>query len=184
MQPTNMPTQAKSKKVLREVLAWVGALAVALAIALPVNAYGFQFIGVDGPSMLETLQDGERMFVTKFDYLVHDPDRYDVVVCNFPGRGSQYFVKRIVGIPGDVVEVSGGVLYINGEAVDEPYVSYPPSYYMPPAVLTEKQYFVLGDNRAVSNDSHVADVGPLERSQIIGKVRAVVWPVSQWRSIQ
>lgn len=184
MQPTHIPAQTRGKKVLRELLSWAGALLLALAIALPVNAYGFQFIGVEGPSMLETLQDGERMFVTKFDYLLHDPSRYDVVVCNFPGRGSQYFVKRIVGIPGDVVEVSGGVLSVNGEAVEEPYVSYPPSYHMPAKILGEGQYFVLGDNRAISNDSHVADVGPLERSQIIGRVRAVVWPVSQWRSIQ
>lgn len=174
-------TGPRKKSFWREVLGYAGSLLFAVVVAFLVITFVFQFIMVDGESMINTLQDGERMFVTKYQYYFAAPQRFDVVVCHFPNRGDQYFVKRIVGIPGDTLAVEGGRLYLNGEPVQEDYIDYPPNYRMLETTVPEDSYFVLGDNRANSNDSHV--IGPLERQQIVGKVRAIVWPLSSWRAV-
>lgn len=165
----------------RELLSWIGSLATAVIAALLIITFVFQIIYVDGPSMMNTLLDGERMFVTKINYRFHDPERFDVVVCHYPERGNQNFVKRIVGVPGDTVAVRGGQLYVNGEVVAEDYIDNPPQYTMEAVTVAEGHYFVLGDNRAISNDSHI--VGQLTRDQIVGEVQAVVWPLSSIRAI-
>ena len=133
--------------------------------------------------MANTLGEGGGMLVAEYRYLLGDPDRFDVVICNYPDRGNTKFVKRVVGIPGDTVAVFGGLLYINGEPVYEDYIEYPPHYMLPETEVAEGHYFVLGDNRANSNDSHVDAVGQLERRQILGRVDAVVWPFSDARWI-
>lgn len=165
----------------RELLSWVLSIAVAFAAAGVIHTFVFTPVRVDGTSMLGTLHDKEYMIVTKYDYLFHDPDRFDVVICHYPDRGNVSFVKRIVGIPGDTVSISGGVLYVNGEAVEEDYIDYP-SYTMAEITVEEGHYFVMGDNRANSNDSR--HVGQLERNQINGKVQLVIWPLSGIRTIQ
>lgn len=169
--------------MLGELGQWVFSLLMAVLLALFLTVFVFQIIGVDGVSMADTLQDNERMFVTKFDYLLGNPQRFDVVVCHYPDRGNINFVKRIVGIPGDTVAVHGGLLYVNGEAIQEDYITYLPYYEMTDTLVEEGHYFVLGDNRTRSNDSHSPEVGQLARSQIKGKVRAVIWPLSAMRWI-
>lgn len=185
MHDAHLPAQDQPRKekpsLGRELLSWVWTLATAVIAAFLITTFVFQIIYVDGPSMLETLQNDERMFVTKINYRFHDPERFDVVVCHFPERGNENFVKRIVGVPGDTLAVRGGQLFVNGEAVREDYIDYAPQYTMEDVTLTDDQYFVLGDNRAVSNDSHI--VGPLTRGQIVGEVQAVVWPLSAFRAI-
>lgn len=173
----------KPKKPLwREILEWVGTLLLALVIALVVRTYIFEPVKVDGRSMDATLVDGEVMFVSKFDYLFDEPERFDVVICHYPGRGSTNFVKRVVGIPGDVVQVTGGYLYVNGEKYEEEYIIHRPNYDFGPVTVEEGQYIVLGDNRSNSNDSHL--IGPLDAEMIVGKVRQVIYPFSNWRSIE
>lgn len=174
----------KRNAILREMLDWIKTFAIAFACVFLLTTFIFQIIFVDGTSMQNTLMDGERMLVTKYNYLFGDPQRFDVVICHYPGRGQVNFVKRVVGIPGDTVAIRGGVLYVNGEPVDEEYIDYPPGYDMAEQVVQEGRYFVMGDNRAGSNDSRNTAVGQLERKQIIGKVRAVIWPLSQWRGIR
>ena len=164
----------------REALSWALSILVAVALALVIRTYVLEFIRVDGESMTETLQDGERLLVTKYDYLLGQPDRFDIVICHYPGR-TGYFVKRIVGLPGDRVAVSGGVLYLNGEAVDEPYIDHPPTYEMAEYTVPEGMYFVLGDNRANSNDSHL--IGPIEQSQVVGHARLVIFPFDSIRAL-
>lgn len=180
---TDAHTRNKSLDIRAELKEWVFSLLMAVIIAVLLTVFVFQIIRVDGVSMCNTLQDGERMFVTKIEYLLGEPSRFDVVVCHYPERGDQYFVKRIVGLPGDTVAVWNGMLYVNGEVVEEDYIDYPPYYSMAETVVEEGHYFVLGDNRAVSNDSHIPAVGQLERGLIRGKVRAVVWPLSSIRAI-
>ena len=180
-----MPEEpAKKKSIGREILEWVLVIVVAVAAALLIRTFIFEPVRVDGTSMLNTLQDNEYMIVTKYQYLFSDPDRYDVVICHYPNRGNTNFVKRIVGIPGDTVAMHDGVLYVNGEAIDEPYIDYKANYDMQDQVVKEGHYFVLGDNRSNSNDSHAPGVGQLERSQIMGKVRLVAWPFSAFRTIR
>lgn len=172
------------KSIGREVLEWVLVIVVAVAAALVIRTFIFEPVRVDGNSMLNTLHDKEYMIVTKHQYLFGDPDRFDVVICHYPDRGSTNFVKRVVGIPGDTVAMIDGNLYVNGEMIDEPHIDYKANYAMPEMLVEEGHYFVLGDNRSNSNDSHAPGVGQLTRDQIIGKVRLVAWPISAWRTIQ
>ncbi len=170
------------KTPLQELREWVVTLAVALVIAFVVRSFLFEPVRVDGSSMATTLTNGEVMFVTKPEYLMGDPERFDVVICHYPGRGDTNFVKRVVGLPGDTVAVQDGFLYVNGEKYEEPYITHRPDYILAPYTVPEGMYFVLGDNRSNSNDSHL--VGPIERDMIVGHVRSVLWPLDKWRTIE
>ncbi len=174
-------TEKPKKSWKRELVEWILTFACAIAIALPIRAFVFEPIRVDGNSMNETLLSSEIMFTTKYDYLLGDPQRFDVVICHYPGR-TENFVKRIVGIPGDTVAVEGGYLYVNGQQQQEPYITHRPGYTMAEYTVQEGEYFVLGDNRSNSNDSHL--VGPLKREQIVSHVRSVIFPFDKWRGIE
>lgn len=166
----------------QEAIEWIVTLAVALVIAFVVRTFLFEPVRVDGSSMANTLTNGEVMFVTKPEYIFGDPQRFDVVICHYPGRGNTNFVKRVVGLPGDTVEVKNGYLYVNGEKYEEAYLTYRPDYSLAPYTVPEDMYFVLGDNRANSNDSHI--IGPISRDMIVGHVRSVLWPLNSWRAIE
>ena len=181
MLETNRPIEKTSARK-RGALLWFRDLLITAAVLLLIGAFVLQPVRVKGESMRNTLQNGELMIVTKYDYLLGDPDRFDVVICHFPEEGSTVFVKRIVGIPGDTVRIANGTLLINGDAVDEGYIEYPPNYAMPEKVVGPGNYFVLGDNRASSMDSHI--VGLLDREHIIGHVRQVIWPLDAVRTIE
>ena len=161
-QPAKRGQKEKPKKTLkREIFEWVVTIAAAVLIAFVIRTFLFEPVRVDGGSMLETLQDGEIMFVTKYDYLTRDPERFDVVICHYPNRGSTNFVKRVVGLPGDTVEIRGGYLYVNGECYEEDYIEHRPYADFAAYTVPEGYYFVMGDNRANSHDSRADDVGPL-----------------------
>ena len=136
----------KGKRTVgQEILSWVWTILIAVAVALVIRTLVFEPVRVDGHSMDDTLANGEIMFVTKFDYsstwlsmpwqsdeakekatrftIGGDPQRFDVVICRYPGRGDTNFVKRVVGLPGDTVELREGYLYVNGEKYDEPYIN-------------------------------------------------------------
>lgn len=187
------------KKELRE---WTLSLVVALAIVFVVRTFLFTLIHVEGDSMYDTLIDTERLFVTIADVRLGGVQRGDVVICHYPGRGRTYFVKRVVGMPGDQVERENGVNYVtytdeNGESVRMPLDSLRERYYpyggpddYEPYTLGEDEYFVVGDNRYVSHDSRdwrdsepADDVGPITGDMIIGRARRVIWPPSRWRAI-
>lgn len=163
------------KSLMREVIEWVVTLALALAIALVVRTFLFEPVRVDGNSMYPTLHHGEIMIVSKLDYLRHDPERFDVVICHFPNRGNTNFVKRVVGLPGDTVEIHDGYLIVNGVIYTEKFLHERPVGDFGPFTVPEGQFFVMGDNRNNSNDSRKPEVGPLDRSYILGHVKAVLW---------
>ncbi|MBR4082392.1 MAG: signal peptidase I [Clostridia bacterium] len=174
---------AKPKKSFgREVLEWVVTIIAAVAIAFVVRTFLFEPVRVDGNSMYGTLLNGEIMLVTKPEYLLGDPERFDVVICHYPDRGNTNFVKRVVGLPGDTVAVKDGYLYVNGEKYEEEYLVNRPNYTLADYVVPEGMYFVLGDNRSNSNDSHL--IGPITRDMIKGHVRHVVFPFGNWRAVE
>jgi len=141
----------------------------------------FEPFVVKGDSMNNTLVNAEVMFTTKFDYLLGEPRRFDVVICRYPNRDDN-FVKRVVGVPGDTVAVRDGFLYVNGELQEEPYITHRPNYTMAEYTVQDGEYFVLGDNRSSSNDSHL--IGPLKREQIVSHVRAVFFPFGSIRGVR
>ncbi len=192
--------RAKLKKELRE---WVVSLAVAALIALVVRSFLFTLIRVDGDSMYRTLNDGERLFVTIADVKFGGAERGDVVICHYPNRGRTYFVKRVVGMPGDQVERVNGVTYVtytdeNGQTVREAmdgdrslyYPNGSPTDYEP-YTLGEDEFFVVGDNRYNSHDSRDwkdtmpdSDVGPISGDMIIGQAQFVIWPPEAIRRVK
>ena len=153
------------------------ALIAALALGLGIRRLGVGTVRVAGTSMRGTLTDGDIALVTRFDYLNgRMPKRGDVVECRFPGRSDTY-IKRVVGLPGEDVHFSGGQLTVNGVVIAEPYVSSPTEDYE--VRLGEDEYLVLGDNRAESYDSRMADMGAIASDAFLGRVRWVLWPLDR-----
>ncbi len=189
----------KVKKTLgQEILSWVWTLLAAVVIATLLRAFVAEPIRVDGTSMTNTLQDGEIVLVSKLDYLTGDMQRGDIVICRYPNRVEKtinlgaslafvdytIFVKRLVALPGDTVEIRNTVLYVNDEPVENPEKlgSLPRDYAR--RTLGADEYFVMGDNRLTSHDSRADNVGPLSKSMILGKAKRVIFPFSNWRSVE
>lgn len=164
----------------RELLEWIISIGAALLIAFVVRSFIFEPVRVSGNSMANTLQNGEIMIATKFDYLLGEPSRFDIIICKYPKR-TDTFVKRIVGLPGDVISIQDGILSVNGEKYPEPYITYRPNYTIEEYTVPEGEYYVLGDNRSNSNDSHI--IGTITREQVLGHVRFVVFPFNSIRNV-
>lgn len=163
----------RQQKRKKEMWSWIRELAIAIVIVLIVRTFFFSIISVKGSSMLETLHSGDRVYVSILTARLQGYERGDTVICSYPGR-TDLCVKRIIGLPGDTVEVVRGEVFVNGEKVKEDYLAYTASYSYPACTLAEGEYFVLGDNRPISHDSHSSDVGPV--TELKGKVRFIIWP--------
>ncbi len=185
------PEQPKKKGFWKEVLSWLRDLLAASVIILLVTGFLIQPVRVQGISMCDTLQDGEMMLVTKPEYLFGDPAFGDVVICRYPGRGLTFFVKRVMGLPGDTIEIRNNVVYRNGQPVEEPYLTPKNNdngFDMLPFHLGEDEYFVMGDNRDSSHDSrnYYSDGSPsaITRDMICGHVRWVAFPFGSIRTVK
>ncbi|MDD4986834.1 MAG: signal peptidase I [Dehalococcoidales bacterium] len=130
-------------------------------------------------SMEPHLQIGDRVLVNKIIYRFWSPSRGDIIIFQPEDNPTGIpFIKRVIGLPGDTVEIKNGAVYVNGEALREPYLKQFPSYSMQAVIVPAGEYFVLGDNRNISNDSHVW--GTVSRDQIIGKASLTLWPPDEW----
>ena len=157
-------------------------LVLALALGLCARRWVAGTVRVAGVSMERTLFGGDVALVTRLDYGAgRGPDRGDVVECRFPGRGDAY-IKRVIGLPGEAVRFSGGVLTIDGQPVAEPWVSSPTEDYA--IDLGEGEYLALGDNRAESYDSRMADMGPVGADAFLGRVRWILWPLNRFGPVK
>ena len=152
-------------------------LALAVIIFLVVNTFTGRY-EVQSISMEPTLHEGQYLIVSKIAYWVHGPERGDIIVLDPPnGRSEIPYIKRVIGLPGEKVEVRDGRVWVDGIALNEPYISGPPSY-VESRVLRTDEYLVLGDNRNNSSDSHIW--GVLPRENIIGKSIFRYWPPEKW----
>ena len=176
--PQAAPGQEKKKNsVQKEIFEWIKAIAIALIVVFLIRKFLFTMIRVDGSSMLETLQDGDRVAATIIDMKMYGPQRGNIVICTYPGQ-DHLCIKRVIGLPGDTLQIVRGVTYLNGEVYEEPYVTHPKTNdFYGPVTLGEDEYFVMGDNRAVSHDSRSSDVGPLSAAAIEGNARLRLWPL-------
>jgi len=148
----------------------------ALALALVVHLFLAQATIVYGQSMEPNLLERQRLIIDKISFRLHPPHRNDIVVLSLPGM-DEMLVKRIVGLPGETIEIYKGVVYVNNEPLPEPFPHDGGLYSMPPLTLGPLSYFVLGDNRDNSNDSR--SFGPVKREHILGRVWLRYWPFDQ-----
>ncbi|MFH1639743.1 MAG: signal peptidase I [Chloroflexota bacterium] len=133
---------------------------------------------VVGPSMEPTVIEEQRLIVNKIVYYFHHPERGDIIVFQPPNKQQPDYIKRLIGLPGDTLEIRNGVVYINGEVLNEPYIKDTPHYSVASTKIPEDSYFVLGDNRNNSNDSHNGWTIP--KQNIIGKAWLRIWPPQSW----
>ncbi|MBI4286667.1 MAG: signal peptidase I [Chloroflexi bacterium] len=165
------------KAFLRDVLATL-VLAVVIYLLLQVTV---QHSVVISQSMEPTLQVGQHLIVNKVVFKFREPQRGDVIVFrppNSPNPGATPYIKRVIGIPGDSIEIKGGAVYRNSQKLDEPYIKSAPTYTLPKMTVPANNYFVLGDNRNNSGDSHLG--WTVTRQELIGKAWLTIFPFSRW----
>jgi signal peptidase I len=177
-------SQASTHHLLRnEIRVWTRDLLIAIGLALVIIVFLYQPVKVEGTSMAPLLSDQERIFINKFVYRFEDIHRGDVVVFWYPLDRSKSFIKRVIGLPGETVDIRHGLLYVNGQLIPEPYV--PPQYTdvtdFGPVKVPKDSYFVMGDHRISSNDSRV--FGPVASQFIYGRAVFAYWPVDHFGSL-
>jgi signal peptidase I len=160
---------------LRDILEAV-VLAVAIFVALQ---FVIQNTVVEGNSMEPNFVDGERLLVNKLGYRFSEPQRGDVIVFHAPGYENKDFIKRVIGLPGDSIAIRDGLVSVNGQVLDEPWLPAVGLDSYGPYTVPDEQYFVMGDNRPHSNDSRSWEQA-LPRENIVGKVWLSVWPLEAW----
>lgn len=183
------PQEAAAEKNswVTELWDWVKTIAIAFCIMVLLNMFVFNLSMVKGESMQPTLEASERLFINKLVYQFADPDRGDVIVLKDPSNGpdkKEFLVKRIVGLPGDTVEVKGHILYVNGEAQEESYTDVPiedPDF--APITIEEDHYFVMGDNRHLRKSKDSREFGSVKESDIVGRAEFILWPLSKIKGL-
>ena len=181
-----MKEEQEEKKVSlgKEILQMSIYLLVVLCLTFLFINYVGQRTKVNGRSMMPTLQDKDNLIVDKLTYRFSDPKRFDIIVFPYKYKDNTYYIKRIIGLPGETVSIDAdGNIYINGEILEEDYgaeVIKDPGRAWTEIVLADDEYFVLGDNRNNSSDSRDTSVGNIKRSDIIGKAWLRIWPLSEF----
>lgn len=160
----------------REILEWVLVIVVAVSLALFIDLVLIVNAIVPSASMETTIMVGDRVIGNRLAYNNEDPVRGDIVIFKFPDDESQLFIKRIIGMPGDTLQIVDGVVYINGEQLDEPYLTTTPLGSFGPITVPEGAYFMLGDNRNNSADSRYWNQPFVYRNKILGKAFVRYWP--------
>jgi signal peptidase I len=160
-------------------------LGITLGLAL-IIFFGFhaviQTYVVREQCMEPNFYEGDRLLVNKLAYKFSDPQRGDVIILHPPFDTELVFIKRVIGLPGDTVQVKEGAVYINGTKLDEPYVKEPIAYSMPLRTIPENEFFVLGDSRNIANDSH--NGWTLPRKELLGKALVLYWPTRDWGAVR
>lgn len=162
---------------------------IALVLALIVRVFVAEPRFIPSDSMVPTLEVGDRLVIEKVAYRFRPPERGEIVVFSPPPVLQEYgfeqdqaFIKRVIGLPGNTLQVQGGVVYIDGQPLQEGYIAAPPEYELPLLKIPADSYFVMGDNRNNSNDSHVW--GYLPRANIIGRAVLRFFPFNRFGSVE
>lgn len=176
------------KKVLREILSTSLYLLVVLCITYLVIHFVGQRTQVSGSSMEPKLSNNDNLIVDKITYRFKDPERYDIIVFPFEYEDNTYYIKRIIGLPGETVYIDKeGNIYIDGEVLEEAYgreIIREPGRAYEPIKLGDDEYFVMGDNRNNSTDSRDPSVGNIKKNRIIGRAWLRIWPFNKFGFIK
>jgi signal peptidase I len=167
----------KRSHLAREIVETV-ALTILIFLAIHFTVQNYQ---ISGPSMENTLHSGQFVLVNKLAYLFHSPERGDVVVLQEPDVPGRDLIKRVIGLPGDTIKLDGTNVWVNGMLLNEPYITQKSNPGAETVTVPPNDYFVLGDNRPVSEDSRY--FGFVPKDYIVGKAILVYWPLSQWQII-
>jgi signal peptidase I len=171
------------RRILKEILSLVLYVVIVIGITFLIVRFVGQRTYVSGHSMENTLDDGDNLIVEKITYRFKDPERFDIIVFPFRYEEKTYYIKRIIGLPGETVQIVDGKIYIDGEVLEESYGREVMKYAgqaAEPITLGEDEYFVLGDNRNDSSDSRDPSVGVIKRNEIIGRAWLRIWPLENF----
>ena len=174
--------QKKRKSMFREALSWILYLVIVCGAVYLIVHYVGERTEVRGESMYPALNDGDQLIVDKISYRFSDPKRFDVVVFPFQYQEDTFYIKRIIGLPGEVVQIYDGDIYINGKRLSESYGKEKIAnggLASKAVTLGEDEYFVMGDNRNNSADSREPSVGTISKADMIGKALLRIWPLSE-----
>lgn len=182
---TEEQKKKRQHKMVFEIVTYLLILFLCIKI---IPEYIVQHTIVDGPSMEDTLQDRDHLIVEKISYRLDKLNRFDIIAFYPYGKEIEdYYIKRIIALPGETIQIKGSDIYINGEVLEENYGKDPITYAgiaAEPITLGEDEFFVLGDNRTVSFDSRSAEVGIVKKEQIGGRAILRIWPLSEFGTIE
>jgi signal peptidase I len=167
--------KSQTKSALREA---VETILITLLIYFLVRTFLFENYRVEGSSMIPTLEDDQYLVVSKLDYRLHEPQRGDIIVFHDPHDSGRNLIKRVIGLPGELLEIRNGQVYISDRLLEEPYINNPGLHSRPLTPIPDDHYFVLGDNRNNSSDSR--NWGALSGQKIVGKAWLSYWPPKLW----
>ena len=183
-QMTDSKKEKRTDGVYREIFSMMFYLIFVVAATLLIIRFVGQRTEVSGHSMEDTLDDGDNLIVDKLTYRFRDPVRYDIIVFLYKYKEDTYYIKRIIGLPGEMVQITEeGNILINGEILEESYgreVMKSPGIAADPIILGEDEYFVLGDNRNASADSRDPSVGVISGKDIVGRAWLRIWPLNKF----
>ena len=166
-----------------EVKDWVVSIAIAVVLAFIIRYFIVELYLVDGPSMRPTLQSAERLVVNKFIYRFRAPERGEILVFRYPRDPSRDFIKRVIAVPGDTIEIKDGRVFVNQQLMNEPYILEKTLSDYPLSTVPEGHIFVMGDNRNNSEDSRYSDVGFVPLKLVKGKASVIFWPFEKGRTL-
>ena len=167
------PRKTEETSIGREIWEYVKMIAIVVAVVVFVEQVIVINARIPSPSMENTIMTGDQIFGNRLAYVKSDPQRYDIVIFYYPDDEKQKFIKRVIGLPGETVQIKDGKVYINGkEQKKDIFVSEieKPGVAQDEITLGENEYFVLGDQASSSDDSRMADIGNVKRSEIYGKI--------------
>ena len=183
-QMTDSKKEKRTDGVYREIFSMMFYLIFVVAATLLIIRFVGQRTEVSGHSMEDTLDDGDNLIVDKLTYRFRDPVRYDIIVFPYKYKEDTYYIKRIIGLPGEMVQITEeGNILIHGEILEESYgreVMKSPGIAADPIILGEDEYFVLGDNRNASADSRDPSVGVISGKDIVGRAWLRIWPLNKF----
>lgn len=171
-----------SKGILKELLGWIIYILIIIGLTYLIITFVGQRTRVSGHSMEATLHNGDNLIVDKLSYRFREPERFEIIVFPYRYEENTYYIKRIIGLPGETVQVIDGYVYIDGKQLEESYgleVMKDPGIAKEPIKLGKDEYFVLGDNRNHSSDSRDSSVGILHRKELMGRAWIRIWPLNR-----
>ena len=166
-----------------EIKDWIVSILIAVVLAFFIRYFIVELYMVEGPSMRPTLVNSERLVVNKFIYRFRQPERGEILVFKYPRDQSRDFIKRVIAVPGDTIEVKEGRVFVNGQLLNEDYILERTRGSYPVSTVPAGHVFVMGDNRNNSEDSRFKDVGFVPYSLIKGKAVLVFWPLDHIKSL-